>query len=143
MRNMNTLSKDDIWNATISIISDYQYPGEDQTLNELFILFQYYSELESGVHESFFNWMQKDIEKAGFSDFFNGLIYSLVKIGAKECAVTMKKYGYEMWKFFKALENGEMVDDSFYHIVEKADREYYLLDGKLGELLDGGGQCCH
>lgn len=136
MTKLEKMSKDDIWNAVIQIISSNDYPTESKMLNELFIVFQYYSELESGGHESFFNWMQGDIEEVGVSDYLNDLIYILVKIGANECAVIMKKYGYEMWRFFKALEAGEMVEDSFYQVIEIADREYYSQDGKLERLLE-------
>lgn len=54
MNRKDLLNSNDIWNGVIHAISEIDYPTEDQTLNDAFTVFQYYSEMESGGHESLF-----------------------------------------------------------------------------------------
>jgi len=129
-------SSDDIWNEVIHKICSIDFPSENQTLNEAFLVFQYYSELESGGHEALLNWWNEYISEVGITTYIKELTQILEKIGAQEYAVIFQKYGEEMWKNFVALENGEIDEDSFYQAIEKADGDYYSLEDKLQQLLE-------
>ena len=129
-------SSDDIWNEVIHKVCSIDFPTENQVLNEAFLVFQYYSELESGGHEALLNWWSEYISEVGITTYIKELTKVLEKIAAQEYAVILQKYGEEMWKNFVALENGEIDEYSFYQVVEKADREYYKLEDKLQHLLE-------
>lgn len=133
---MNMKSSDDIWNEVIHRICSIEFPTENQTLNEAFLVFQYYSELESGGHEALLNWWNEYISEVGITTYIKELSQILEKIGAQEYAVIFQKYGEEMWKNFVALENEEIDEDSFYQVIEKADGDYYNLEDKLQQLLE-------
>jgi hypothetical protein len=135
MKRRGLMNNDDIWNAVITVISKNNYPTENKILNETYNVFQYYSELESGGHESLFTWFSEHIEEVGIANYMKELIGILEKIGANEYATIEKKYGEEMWRLYIALENDDSVEDEFYSVVEKADNEYGKLN-KLGELLE-------
>ncbi|MEH6948802.1 hypothetical protein V7068_17385 [Bacillus sp. JJ634] len=136
MKRKNLLSKTDIWNAVTTLLIEYDYLTEDKNLYEAFIVYQYYSELESGGHESLFTWFKWDIEKVGIDNYLNELIGILEKIGAHDYAIIEKKYGKEMWRLYVALENDEIEEAEFYDVIEKANDEYYKLNQKLMELLE-------
>lgn len=129
-------SSDDIWNEVIHRICSIDFPSENQTLNEAFLAFQYYSELESGGHEALLNWWNEYISEVGITTYIKELTQILEKIGAQEYTVILQKYGEEMWKNFVALENGEIDENSFYQVIEKADGDYYNLEDKLQQLLE-------
>jgi len=133
---VNMKSSDDIWNEVIHKVCSIDFPTENQVLNEAFLVFQYYSELESGGHEALLNWWSEYISEVGITTYIKELTKVLEKIAAQEYAVILQKYGEEMWKNFVALENGEIDEYSFYQVVEKADREYYKLEDKLQHLLE-------
>ena len=44
--------------------------------------------------------------------------------------------GEQLWQMYLGLENDEIKESEFYSIIERADNEYYKLDGKLGNLLE-------
>lgn len=136
MKKTDLMDRADIWNAVIHEISSHDYPTNNPLLNESFLAFQYYSELESGGHEILLNWVQDYIREIGISFYLNDLTAALVKIEADDYAQIEKKYGEELWRLFIALENGEIEEDAFYELIEKADSEYYALDGKLEQLLE-------
>jgi hypothetical protein len=136
MKRKNSLSKNDIWNAVTTVLSEYDLSTEDKNLNEAFIVLQYYSELESGGHESLFTWFEWYIEEVGIDNYLNELIGILEKIGAHNYAIIEKKYGQEMWRLYVALENDEIEEDEFYDVIEKANDEYHKLNQKLEELLE-------
>lgn len=129
-------SSDDIWNEVIHRICSIDFPTENQTLNEAFLVFQYYSELESGGHEALLNWWNEYITEVGITTYIIELTQILEKIGAQDYAVILQKYGEEMWKTFVALENGIMDEEQFYQVTEKADGAYYNLEDKLQQLLE-------
>jgi hypothetical protein len=130
------LHKGDIWNAVISVLSEYDYSTENKQVKEAYTVFQYYSELESGGHESLFRWTSDYIEEVGISHYLEELIRTLEKINAYECANIEKKYGEEIWSLHKALENNDINESKFYSVIEKADNDYNKLNDKLGELLE-------
>ena len=136
MKRKNLLSKTDIWNAVITVLSEYDLSTDEKNLNEAFIVFQYYSELESGGHESLFTWFEWYIEEVGIDNYLNELIGILEKIGAHDYAIIEKKYGQEMWRLYVALENDEIEEDEFYDVIEKANNDYHKLNQKLEELLE-------
>ncbi|MEH7224600.1 hypothetical protein V7112_12395 [Bacillus sp. JJ1566] len=129
-------SNDEIWNEVIHSISKIDFPSDNQTLNEAYLAFQYYSELESGGHEAWLNWWHEYIEEVGIATYIKELTHIFEKIGAQEYAIILQKYGAEMWQTFVALENGEINEDLFYQVIEKADQEYYNLEDKLQQLLE-------
>lgn len=136
MKRSELKDRDSIWNAMVHVVCYSDFPTENNTLQEAFVVFQYYSELESGGHESLFTWFSDYIGEVGISHYLKELIIILEKIGAHDFARIEEKYGEEMWRLFKELENGESEEAPFYTIIEKADNEYWKLNGKLGELLE-------
>ena len=136
MQRKDLLTKDDIWNAVIKVMGKYDFPTENEIANEVFIVFNYYSELESGGHESLFNWFSWHIEEVGITNYLKELTGILEKIEAYDYSKIEKEYGKELWRLFKALENDEIEEDEFYNVVEKADNEFEKLNGRLGNLFE-------
>ncbi|WP_080848365.1 DMP19 family protein [Cytobacillus gottheilii] len=128
--------KDDIWNAVISALTEYDYSADNKTAKEAFTVFQYYSEMESGGHEILFNWTSDYIKEVGIQAYVQELIESLEKINAHDYAAVIQKYGEQMWKLHISLENGEVEETVYYEVIEKADAEYYSLDDQLAGLLE-------
>lgn len=136
------LTKDDIWNAVLTAYGEYSFPTKNEKSNEVFIVFNYFCELESGGHESLFNWFSEHIEEMGITTYLNRLTNILEKIGAYDYVKIEKTYGEELWKSFIALENSSFgkldyfnLEANFYNLIENADEEYRLLGEELGELL--------
>ncbi|MGI2328993.1 DMP19 family protein [Planococcus sp. YIM B11945] len=126
----------DIWNAVIDTISDYDYPTGNQIADDAYLAFQYYSELESGGHESLLTWFSEHVEEVGIINYIDELARVLETIGAHDYAVIEKTYGLVLWSKFKALENEQIEEAEFYAIVEKADSEYQQLDGVIQERME-------
>ena len=129
-------STDEIWNEVINSISNIDFPTENKAKNEAYLVFQYYSELESGGHEALLNWWHEYILEVGITRYITELTHSFEKIGAQDYAIILKKHGEDMWRNFIALENGEIDEAPFYQVIEKADQEYYNLEDKLQLLLE-------
>ncbi|MFD1927022.1 hypothetical protein ACFSFY_02975 [Sporosarcina siberiensis] len=136
MNKKDLLDKNDIWNAVIKVVSECDPSTKDTILKEAFIVFQYYSELESGGHESLLNWSEFYIKKVGIDHYINELIAVLEKIGAHDYAIIEKKYGKEMWRLYVALEKEDINEDEFFTVIEKADKEFHKLNRKLDNLLE-------
>lgn len=136
MKRKDLMSKTDISNAVIDVLSEHDLSSEDNILNKAIIVYQYYSELESGGHESLFRWFGQHIKEMGIDDYLNKLIGTLEEIGAHNYALIEKKYCKEMWNLYIALENDEIHEDEFYNVIEKATDEYYKLNDELRELLE-------
>ncbi|TWT25204.1 hypothetical protein [Planomicrobium sp. CPCC 101110] len=136
MYRKDLLTNDDIWNAMISTVSEYDFPTGNQTADEAFLVFQYYSELESGGHESLLTWFSEHVEEVGAASYLDALVAALEAVGAYDYAAIENKYGHDMWQKHKALENGEIEEKEFYAVIEQADGEYYQLDGRISELLE-------
>jgi len=136
IKSMDILNQDDIWNVVSSVLLEYGDQSENKIANEAFTVLQYYSEMESGGHESFLRWNSEHIEEIGITIYMEELIGVLEKIAAHEYALIEKKYGKEMWRLYVALENDEIDEKEFYSVIEKADNEYYNLNEKLRELLE-------
>ncbi|MDN7227093.1 hypothetical protein QWY15_07245 [Planococcus sp. N064] len=128
--------RSDIWNAVIFEITSHDFPAEEALLNECNLVFQYYSEIESGGHEILLNWTQQYIREVGIAHYLSELTAALEKIGATDYAQIEKTYGEKLWRLFTALENEEIEEEAFYEVIEKADEEYYALNGKLEQLLE-------
>ncbi|WP_223701762.1 DMP19 family protein [Sutcliffiella deserti] len=136
MKKAELRTKDDIWNAMVFLLSDYDFPTDNETANKARMVYHYYSELESAGHEGLFNWCSSDIEELGAARYFEKLVRALKEINAQDYALIEEKYGVQLWKLFQALENEEIPEEEFYNIIEKADNEYWQLNGKIGELLE-------
>lgn len=136
IKRKDLLKPEEIWNAVISALTDYTFPSENKVANEVFTVFQYYSEMESGGHESLFTWVSNCIEEVGITRYLENLIGILEKINAHEYAKIEKKYGQEMWRLYVALENDVIVEREFYNVIEKANNEYINLNNQLGKLVD-------
>ena len=130
------MTKEDIWNDTISILAETDYPSDNPSINDVYLAYHYYSELESGGHEAFLTWFSEQMEQTGPTTFFQNLKHSLTKINAKPYAKIIDTYGEALWQAFTALEKEEIEEDEFYNIIEKADTEYYQLNGKLEQNLE-------
>ncbi|GGA78645.1 DMP19 family protein [Ornithinibacillus halotolerans] len=126
----------DIWNAVISALTEYDYPVENQVANEAYLVLQYYSEMESGGHESFLRWQSDVIEKIGIEQYLDNLTRILERIGAPEYARIEKQYGLELWKLYVALEKEEVDDEEFYSLIAEADGKYYDLSDQLEGVLE-------
>ncbi|WP_282155471.1 DMP19 family protein [Cytobacillus gottheilii] len=136
MNKKELVHKDDIWNAVISVLSEYDYSSEDKTAKEAFTVFQYYSEMESGGHEILLNWTSDYIKEVGIKAYVKELIENLEKINAHDYAAIIRKYGEQMWKLHISLGNDEVEESEYYEVIEKADGEYYSLDDQLAVLLE-------
>lgn len=136
MKKSELQNRSDIWNAMVFLMSDYDFPTDDHFANKTFLAYHYYSELESGGHEALFNWSEMYFNKVGVNNFFKGLIAILKEINAHDYASIEEKYGETLWGLYKALENDDSKEEAFYNLIEKADQEYYQLDGKLERLLE-------
>lgn len=135
MNSKDLITKEDIWNAVTDIMVEYNFPTENKIANDTYLVYHYYSELESGGHESLLNWGKWDIEKVGIVNYVNDLTSTLESIGANDYATIEKKYGEELWRLFISLENGEVEEDDFYNVIKKADSDYYNLNEELRRLL--------
>ncbi|GAE36695.1 DMP19 family protein [Halalkalibacter akibai] len=129
-------TKEDIWNAVISAMCEYTFPTENEIANDTYMVYSYYSELESGGHEGLLNGFSWYIEEVGIVHYLQELTSNLKRIGAIDYSKIVKEYVGELWGLFQALENGEVDEEEFYEVVKKADSKYENLNGKLGELLE-------
>lgn len=127
------MDKDKIWNRVIEALSVLEYPTGEPVQNDAFLVFQYYSEMESGGHEIFLNWFSEDLQR---TDLGLHLVAALEKIGAVRYAEIEREYGSLLLQRYLSLEKGEGSEEEFYAVVEKADSAYYALDGQLAELLE-------
>lgn len=135
MKRKHLMSKTDILNAVMDVLSEHDLSSEDNTLNKAIIVYQYYTELESGGHESLFRWFGHHIKEMGIDNYLNKLIGILEEIGAHNYALIENKYFKELWSLYIALQNGEIQEDGFYNVIKKATDEYYNLNDELTELL--------
>ena len=134
-------TNNDIWNAVLSVYGEYDFPTNDKKMNDFFILFNYYCEMESGGHECLFNWFSKDIEEMGIQIYLNRITEMLRKVDAPEYAEIERKYLEELWRLYLAVENSgndldfESVVAEFYIQLEKVDGEYRNLGDQLSDRL--------
>lgn len=136
MKRENLMNKDDIWNAVTSVLSEHDLSTENNKTDETFLAFQYYSEMESGGHESLLNSLEWYIEKIGIDHYLKNLIGILEKIEAYDYAAIVKNNCEELWTLYIALENDEIEEEKFYHLIEKADTDYHKLGDQLETLLE-------
>ncbi|PIC65138.1 hypothetical protein CSV79_02415 [Sporosarcina sp. P13] len=135
MKRQAVETKEDIWNAVIAVLSEYDVT-KDKEYQEANIVFQYYSDMESGGHESLLNWFGEYIEEIGIESYIQKLANALEQIGAIDYALIIKQYGLDLWQLSVAMVQDEQKQDEFYQLIQKADEDYYYLDGKLSELLE-------
>lgn len=136
MKRQELQHDDDIWNAVIGVISEKEYPFESKDVQEAWVAYQYFSEMESGGHEALLNWLGDYIQAVGIQQFRNELIGILGKIGAHEYAAIEEEFLEPLWQLHMALEKDEIPEEPFYEKIEPADAAYYGLDGKLQTLLE-------
>lgn len=136
MKRKDLMSKTDISSAVMDVLSESNLSSEDTTLNKAFIVYHYYSELESGGHEGLFRWFGQEIKEMGIDNYLNKLIGVLEEMDAHNYAMIEKKYCKKMWSLYVALENDGIDEEEFYNIVENATDEYYKLNGELRDLLE-------
>ncbi|MDI2588569.1 hypothetical protein OR571_15985 [Psychrobacillus sp. NEAU-3TGS] len=132
----------DIWNAVLLAYGEFVFPTDNVRTNDFILLFNYYCELESGGHESLFNWFSEHMKEMGIQTYLNKLTKMLEKVGAHKYAELEKKYLEELWRLFLVVENSrseephyESLEEEFYILIEKADREYRSLGEELSERL--------
>lgn len=126
----------DIWNAVIHVLSELDFPTGDQEVDDAYLVFQYYSEMESGGHEALLNWTQEWIREVGIKKYQDELASALVKIGAPEYDEIESSHLEELWKLHEALENDESQEDDYYSKIELMDGAYYEQDGNLEKVLE-------
>jgi hypothetical protein len=130
------LKADDTWNAVVDLMGEYKFPTENQVANKVYIVFDYYSELESGGHEKLFDWSSWYIDEIGVNNYFRELTSILEDINAHDYSLIEQEYGEKLWNLYKALENDEIAEEDFCNVLEQADNEYLKLGSKLGDLLE-------
>ncbi|MCD8510091.1 MAG: hypothetical protein LRY73_09640 [Bacillus sp. (in: Bacteria)] len=84
MKKSELVTKDDIWNAVVSVMGETDFPTDNEVANEAYLVFQYYSEMESGGHESLLNWWSEYIEEVGAANYLKELTAILEKNRCKE-----------------------------------------------------------
>lgn len=126
----------DIWNAVIQVLSEQDFPTGSQEVDDAYLVFQYYSEMESGGHEALLNWWQDYIREVGIKKYQDELASALVKIGAPEYADIESTHLEELWKLHLALENDESHEDDYYSKIELMDSAYHGQDKKFENLLE-------
>lgn len=136
MKRSELLTKEEILNAVIDILSEYEYPTEDKNINEIWTIFQYYTGMESGGHESLFTQNSGYIEEVGALNYVEQLVSGLEKIGAHEYAILEEDYALRLWSMFLELEEDERIEEMFYEAIENADNMYFDLEGDLEERLE-------
>ena len=136
MKRKELMTKTDIVNAVMQVLSEAHLSPEENPLNQAVIVYHYYSEMESGGHESLFRWYGQVINELGIDNYLNKLSGILEEIGAHDYARIEKQYCRKLWSLYNALENDEIEEDAFYRIIEKATAEYYKLNNTLRELLE-------
>ncbi|WP_332647078.1 hypothetical protein [Lysinibacillus sp. 54212] len=122
---MKYKSKEDIWNAIVERISDIDYPSQHPVKNRAYILFQYYSQMESGGHEDVLNWLfnEKNIDKP-----LNVILNTLVEAKAICYMDIIDKYGQEMVSLYELLERNQGCEEAFYQVVREADEAYWTMN---------------
>ncbi|MGD6801830.1 DMP19 family protein [Rossellomorea vietnamensis] len=136
MKRKGLMNNDGIWNAVTKVICEHDFPSEEETIYESFIVFHYFAELESGGHEMFLTWFSDHIKKAGIKKYSIDLAGGLEKIGADDYAEIVKKHLDPLWHLYLALETDESIEQEFYKLIEKADNDYHQLNGRLAQLLE-------
>ncbi|RAZ69089.1 hypothetical protein [Planococcus maitriensis] len=136
MNRKELMTNDDIWNAVIRVISEKDFPFESKRVNEAWVVYHYYSELESGGHEMLLHWLGDYIKEVGIQQYREELVNILEKIGAADYAVVEKTYLEHLWQLYQALEENEIEEENFYSKVESADNAYYAENGKIETLLE-------
>lgn len=122
---MKFKSKEDIWNAIVEKISDIDYPTHHPLINHAYILFQYYSQMESGGHEDVLNWLinQKKVDQP-----LEALRNTFLEASATSYAAIIEKYGPKMVEHFQMLEQNQPHEEDFYQEVKRADVAYWNLN---------------
>ncbi|MER2261474.1 MAG: hypothetical protein ABS934_05615 [Psychrobacillus sp.] len=136
-------TNDDIWNAVLSVAYvNYPFPTEDEKKNDIFILFSYYSEMESGGHEALLNWLSETMQEMGIPKYVSRLTKMLKLIGAYDYAVIENSHLEEILNRYVAIENSGLEDPDFEKleaeyltVVERADKEYRNLDEQINECI--------
>lgn len=136
MKRSELKDNNDIWNAVIGVLSELDFPTGDQEVDDAFLVFQYYSEMESGGHETLLNWTQDYIKEVGIKKYQDELASALVKIGAPEYAEIESTHLEELWKLHLALENDGSQEDEYYSKIELMDGAYHGQDEKFENLLE-------
>lgn len=136
MKRSELQNKVAIWNAAISAISEIDFPVGDPIADDAFIVFQYYSENESGGHEILLNWCAYIIEERGIDAYLEQLLAILKKIGAEEYAAIEQRYLKEIWLLYKEMEQDEQKEDAFLQLIQKADEAYQALGKQLENRME-------
>lgn len=136
MKRSELKDNNDIWNAVNGVLSELDFPTGDQEVDDAFLVFQYYSEMESGGHEALLNWTQDYIKEVGIKKYQDELASALVKIGAPEYAEIESTHLEDLWNLHVALENDESHEEHYYSKIELMDDAYHSQDGKLEHLLE-------
>ena len=136
-------TNDDIWNAVLSAAyGNYAFPTENKKKDDIFILFSYFCEMESGGHEALLNWLSETMQGLGIQKYVSRLTKMLELIGAGDYAKIEKVYLEEMLKRYLTIENSDFDDPDFekleaeyLFVIERADEEYRNLEEQINERL--------
>ncbi|GAF11557.1 hypothetical protein JCM19046_1917 [Bacillus sp. JCM 19046] len=125
----------DKWNEMVERLSELELPVEKPRLQQTLLVYHYYSEMESGGHESVCNWLESYIKETGIDFFVAELSLALEQMSATHYAKLIQFYFMPIWQAYEALEKDETVEDAFIEVVETADERYHQI-GTLAQLLE-------
>lgn len=129
-------TRTDISNAMIDILSTMNLPAMDTITTKAVIVYQYYSELESGGHENLFQWYNEDIKAITPKRYLALLVETLEEIGAPEYAALELQYGPRLWELYEKMQTDDQYEDEFYELSEQATQRYYQIENSIRDRLD-------
>lgn len=130
-------SNDRTWDKVVELFSERAEGSGNKDMNEAFLIYHYYSDVEQGGHENFFTHFSEYIDLIGIEPFTKELTSALQKAGAKEYSDVFSRFGPEAYFMFLGLEDVYANDAEAGNALEKADDAYNRLNGGLkGKLED-------
>lgn len=132
---VDVLTKENRWNIVTDMIIALNYPSGNVQLDNIWRILNYYNEQSSGGHEGYLNWTVASITEANIHPFYIGLIETLESIGAAPLEELERKYGIELWRLHHALENQEITEEAYYHVIKLTDEVYFDYEDTFNELI--------
>ena len=123
------------WDIVSTIAIEHSFPLQQPLLNETSIVFQYYSEMESGGHESLLRWQYDQMQAMGFMQYKETLLRVLRAIGADEYAAVEDTHLTRCFELYEALEANRLAEDVFYEAINAADAAYIACEDRLRDQL--------
>lgn len=130
-------TEDDMWNALIDVMYDNR-SYDNEVLDRLFTVMDYYNEMEKGLHEGFIEYSMVRVQNEGFDRFSGYLIHALEYIDAEAYVRIVRTHFPALFDLYfryeGALNNSREIkslETDFMNAVNQADDAYQELDGLL------------